>query len=359
MSRTSSGVVGLLAEPERLRVVSALALGAGTIPEVAAAAELDRREVVRALRRLERAGLVSRDKDQLALHAERFKEAAREAAPDGPGEPLSADPATDAVLRAFTRDGRITSIPVQRGRRRLLLEHVAASFEPGVRYPEREVDAILRAWYPDHATLRRYLVDELLLDRAEGMYWRIGGPVAVDPPAPEEVQRVAAYGLVRDGDRVLLTRLGRSMHKGLWTLPGGGVDFGERPVERGGPRAARGDRPRRRGGQLLDADAEVYRDTRPTHGYEVHAVRFLYRLTVLGGRLGVVEVDGSTDAVQWWPAGELPRLTRWPSGCCGPAGSVLSLQQPAERGQPAGASSAPRRRTRPGGSRPRPTRARS
>jgi hypothetical protein len=41
----------------------------------------------------------------------------------------------------------------------------------------------------------------------------------------------------------------------------------------------------------------------------VHAVRFLYRLHVLGGTLGVVEVEGSTDAVQWWPADELPRLT--------------------------------------------------
>jgi ADP-ribose pyrophosphatase YjhB (NUDIX family) len=309
VSRTSSGLVGLLAEPERLRVVSALALGAATIGEVAAAAELDQRDVVRALRRLERAGLVSRDKDQLTLQAGLFKQAAREAAPDEPGEPLSADPATDAVLRAFTRDGRITSIPVQRARRRLLLEHVAAAFEPGVRYPERDVNAILRAWYPDHATLRRYLVDELLLDRAEGMYWRIGGPVAVDPPAPERIQRVAAYGLVGDGDRVLLTRLSRSMHKGLWTLPGGGVEFGERPVdavvrelheETGFDVAV---------DALLDADAEIYRDTRPDHRFEVHAVRFLYRLHVLGGTLGVVEVEGSTDAVQWWPADELPRLT--------------------------------------------------
>ena len=98
MSRTSSGVVGLLAEPERLRVVSALALGATTISEVAAAAGLDQREVVRALRRLERAGLVSRVKDQLTLHAERFKQAAREAAPDEPGPPLSGQP----ILRGTT-----------------------------------------------------------------------------------------------------------------------------------------------------------------------------------------------------------------------------------------------------------------
>lgn len=307
VSRTSSGVVGLLAEPERLRVVSALALGATTIAEVATAAGLDQREVVRAMRRLERAGLVTREKDQLTLRAERFKEAAREAAPDD--RPLSDDPATDAVLRAFTRDGRITGFPAQPGRRRVLLEHVAAVFEPGVRYPEKEVNAILRAWYGDHATLRRYLVDELLLDRADGMYWRIGGPVALEPPPPERVQRVAAYGLARDGDRVLLTRLSRSMHRGLWTLPGGGVEFGERPAE-----AVVRELHEETGldvavGELLDADAELYRDTRPDHRYEVHAVRFLYRLRVLGGTLGVVEVDGSTDAVRWWAAGELPPVT--------------------------------------------------
>jgi hypothetical protein len=59
----------------------------------------------------------------------------------------------------------------------VVLEHIAALFEPGVRYPEREVDAILRAWHPDHAALRRYLVDEQLLARDAGEYWRIGGPV--------------------------------------------------------------------------------------------------------------------------------------------------------------------------------------
>jgi ADP-ribose pyrophosphatase YjhB (NUDIX family) len=300
-------VVGLLAEPERLQVVSALALGATTIAEVAAAAGLDQREVVRALRRLERAGLVSREKDQLALHGERFKQAAREAAPDGPAAPLSVDPATDAVLRAFTRDGRITGFPAQPARRRLLLEHVAAVFEPGVRYPEKEVNAILRAWYGDHATLRRYLVDELLLDRADGLYWRIGGPVEVEPP-PERVQRVAAYGLARDGDRVLLTRLRRGAEAGRWTLPGGGLEFGERPRdavvrelrEETGLDVAVGD--------LLDGDAELYRDPRPGHRREAHAVRFLFAVTVLGGTLGVVETDGSTDDARWWPVADPPPL---------------------------------------------------
>jgi ADP-ribose pyrophosphatase YjhB (NUDIX family) len=307
-------VVGLLAEPDRLQVVSALALGAATIPEVATATGLDPRVVVSALRRLERGGLVSRDKDQLTLHADRFREAAREAAPADPVEPMSADPATDAVLRAFTRDGRITAFPVARGRRRLLLEHVAAVFEPGVRYPEKEVNAILRAWYADYAALRRYLVDALLLERADGLYWRIGGPVALDPPPAaeepvERFQRVAAYGVARDGDLVLLTRLSRSPHQGRWTLPGGGLDFGERPRDAVVREVHEETGLDVRVEELLDADAELWSFPRGDARIESHAVRFAYRVTVLGGTLGVVEVDGSTDDARWWSMSELPELT--------------------------------------------------
>jgi ADP-ribose pyrophosphatase YjhB (NUDIX family) len=311
VSRSSSGVVGLLAEPERLRVVSALALGATTIAEVAQASGLDPRVVVSALRRLERGGLVSREQDQLTLQAGKFREAARAAAPNEPVEPLSADPATDAVLRAFIRDGRITAFPVARGRRRLLLEHVVAVFEPGVRYPEHEVNAILRAWYDDYAALRRYLVDALLLERADGLYWRIGGPVALDAPAPapERFQRVAAYGVARDGELVLLSRLGRSADKGRWTLPGGGLDFGERPADAVVREVHEETGLDVRVEELMDADAELYRDTGVGGPFEAHAVRFVYRVTVLGGTLGVVEVDGSTDDARWWPMSQLPELT--------------------------------------------------
>jgi hypothetical protein len=50
-----------------------------------------------------------------------------------------------------------------------------------VRYQERHVNDVLGAMYPDYAALRRYLVDEEFLDRAEGEYWRIGGPVSTMP----------------------------------------------------------------------------------------------------------------------------------------------------------------------------------
>ncbi len=70
-------------------------------------------------------------------------------------------------------------MPAVRGKRLVVLEHIAACFEPGVKYPERAVDAILRAWHDDYAALRRYLVDEQLLAREHGAYWRTGGYVEV------------------------------------------------------------------------------------------------------------------------------------------------------------------------------------
>jgi hypothetical protein len=173
-------LVGLLADPTRLKVVAALALGAGTLEEVAEASGLPLKDVALAARRLARAGLVRRDGRALELHAGAFGAAARaaaEAAP--PPEPLSDDPAEDAVLSAFVRDGRLVSIPAQQSKRRVVLEHLVRVFEPGVRYPEREVNALLGVWHSDYAALRRYLVDEGLLSRDAGEYWRTGGYVDV------------------------------------------------------------------------------------------------------------------------------------------------------------------------------------
>jgi hypothetical protein len=81
-----------------------------------------------------------------------------------------------AVLRAFLdAAGRLRTIPARRGKRLVVLDHLAQVFEPGVRYPEQEVGVLLRAFHPDHASLRRHLVDEGFLSRADGVYWRSGG----------------------------------------------------------------------------------------------------------------------------------------------------------------------------------------
>jgi len=84
-------------------------------------------------------------------------------------------------LRPFVRDGRISAMPAKHAVRLLLLDQVAQAFEPGLRYPELAVNEILKGFYDDHVTLRRYLVDEELLSRTQdGTYWRSGGTVPVD-----------------------------------------------------------------------------------------------------------------------------------------------------------------------------------
>ena len=46
-------------------------------------------------------------------------------------------------------------------------------------HDDSEVNAVLRPYHDDVAALRRYLIDEGLLGREAGVYWRTGGWVDV------------------------------------------------------------------------------------------------------------------------------------------------------------------------------------
>jgi hypothetical protein len=74
-------------------------------------------------------------------------------------------------------EGRLHTIPTKRAKRLVVLDHLAQRFEPGRDYTEAEVVAVLTQFHPDHAALRRYLVDDQFLSREAGRYWRSGGTV--------------------------------------------------------------------------------------------------------------------------------------------------------------------------------------
>jgi len=167
---------GLLAEPDRLKVFAAVVLGAEVPSAIVEASRLPQKAVTNALRRLEVGGLLTADDGRFTPVTGAFKDAVRAATPS-PDEPLDPDQHRASILRNFVRDGRLIQVPVAASKRRVVLEHIVTVFEPGVRYPEKTVNALLRAWYDDHAALRRYLVDEALLSREDGEYWRIGGYV--------------------------------------------------------------------------------------------------------------------------------------------------------------------------------------
>jgi hypothetical protein len=175
-------LVGLLADEARLRVFAAVLLGEGSGDEVGERAGISAKDALRALSRLEAGGLVGRATDgRWVAHPEVLTHAAAAAAaPRDHVDHGATDPDEAAVLRIFMPEGRLTQIPAQQSKRRVVLDHVCRVFEPGVRYPEQDVNALLRAFHPDHAMLRRYLVDEGFLSREAGVYWRSGGTVEVD-----------------------------------------------------------------------------------------------------------------------------------------------------------------------------------
>jgi hypothetical protein len=171
-----------LLEPARLAVVGAVALSARDVDEVVAATGVERDEVVRTLAPFVQAGLVAREGSRFRVVDEAWSAVAQRLPRPAPPDPRIAFGMTDdeaGILGRFFSGTRLVELPAQRSKRLVVLERLALEFEPGRRYDEPEVNAILRRFHDDHATLRRALVDEGLLDRASGRYWRSGGRVPV------------------------------------------------------------------------------------------------------------------------------------------------------------------------------------
>jgi hypothetical protein len=182
MRATPDELLRALADPERLSVAGALARRARTAASLSTELDLPLTRVRRHLGRLGAVGLVRVEADRRThtLLAEILRAAALDVGPPRePGMALGAmDDQEEAVLRQYFRGGRLREIPARAGRkRRIVMTRLALEFDVGVHYPEATVNRILARFHPDHAALRRYLVDEGLLDREGGEYWRSGGPV--------------------------------------------------------------------------------------------------------------------------------------------------------------------------------------
>ncbi len=131
---------------------------------------------------------------------------------------------------------------------------------------------------------------------------------ADSPHRPDRVIRLGAYAVCVDDRRILLCRMAPGYPRaGAWTLPGGGVHFGEDPnvavlrelAEETGLSGA------------VEAPLGVYsRHIPPTEsqsGRDIHVVGLVFRVRITGGTLRD-EVDESTDRSAWMDLDDLSHL---------------------------------------------------
>lgn len=167
-----------LADRSRLRLLSSLTQAPMYVELLAQRLELTPATVSFHLKKLEEAGLVTLKKEQYYTVAEIRKDSLTKTILSTlqPGEDqAAAEEAREEayrrkVLASFMKYGRLTAIPVQRKKQRIILEELLRSFEPGRVYEEKEVNEILSGFHEDFCTLRRMMICEGLMTRDHGQY---------------------------------------------------------------------------------------------------------------------------------------------------------------------------------------------
>lgn len=168
-----------LADENRLKIVGLLSVKPYSVEELAATIGIRSATVSHHLARLLEAGLVDARAQQYynvyALRAETMRQMAEPLSTEGIrtlASDLDLDAYSNQVLNEYLAQGRLKEIPSQVKKREVILSRLAAEFEPGKRYAEKQVNRILRAFYVDHAALRKELVKSRYLVLEQGFYRR-------------------------------------------------------------------------------------------------------------------------------------------------------------------------------------------
>lgn len=76
-----------------------------------------------------------------------------------------------AVLRNFfTKEGKLTHLPAQRKKKRIVLEHLVQGLKPDKKYTEQEINEYIKQYHEDFATIRREFIMHHYMYREDGIY---------------------------------------------------------------------------------------------------------------------------------------------------------------------------------------------
>ncbi|GGR68810.1 ADP-ribose pyrophosphatase YjhB (NUDIX family) [Nocardioides luteus] len=227
----------------------------------------------------------------------------------------------DAVVREVYEEA---GVPVEVGvEARVYSVHQAKAWRLGRRVNSHAIRIVYDGWVPHDAPEPQTM--EIDGSTAEAAWLPLAAVTSGEIPTsplvtdalemhrPTRLQRLAAYAFIMrpSDDAVLLTRISSiGYHAGSWTLPGGGVDFGEQPREALVREVAEECGLTCEVGAVLDVHDVNIVGTAPSGRHEeFHGVHLIFSATVPdGAEPQVVEQDGTTDAVRWIPRSDLPNL---------------------------------------------------
>lgn len=135
----------------------------------------------------------------------------------------------------------------------------------------------------------------------------IKGSLKINPTMNDkQITRVAAYGLLLREEKMLLCRLSQrvGVNPGSWTLPGGGLDFGEDPED------AVVREFQEETGLIVKVNGLVAVNSLcdSIAGWSpMHSIRIIYNVQYLSGELHY-EIDGSTDLCAWHTFDQIQEL---------------------------------------------------
>ena len=174
----------VLADENRLKLLGLLANREYSVEELAAMLKLKAPTVSHHLARLKELGLVGMRAEGnthiYLLNVESLRTINKELSSSLSSEKMASlvdDIEGEAwerkVLKDFFEGERLKEIPASRKKRSVVLKWLASQFEMGVRYTEAQVNEMLKRYHPDSAYFRREFIGEKLMQRDQGIYWRI------------------------------------------------------------------------------------------------------------------------------------------------------------------------------------------
>lgn len=157
---------------ERLHILGILAEQTTSVPELARRTGLKQTAVIRHIGRLQKAALIQ----TTAPHTYQLNDKAFDQINQSVfhrGDSQNKEPLRQRVLRHYTNGSHLMRLPDNEDELIEILAWLAELFQFGTTYPEKIVNAVIHQAHPDHAQMRRLLVDYGFLSRSRGIYHKV------------------------------------------------------------------------------------------------------------------------------------------------------------------------------------------